>query len=197
MRRLIALVLIASGLSLVTVLAGQGVLESHQTAQAQEHLRDELPQGPTATPSDPIPTAVPVAVGKAFVTMSIPRFGKDWRWVALEGTSPAVLVDGPGHYRGTALPGDRGNAAFAAHRAGHGDPFIDFDLLKPGDRITFEQGDTRWVYVLDTKPRIIPISASWVLNRTPGRQLTLTTCWPRYGSSKRMFVRGHLDTSRF
>ena len=32
----------------------------------------------------------------------------------------------------------------------------------------------------------------WVLDPLPGRQLTLTTCWPKYGSAKRMFVRGTL-----
>lgn len=192
MRKLVALVLMACGLALTTVLAGQVLLDSRQTAQAQARLLDQVPHSGPVTAAEPIPTATAVGVGEALLEMSIPRFGSDWHWVALQGTSPAVLADGPGHYRRTALPGEPGNAAFAAHRAGHGDPFIDFDLLVPGDRVELEQGDARWVYEIDTLPRIVPVTASWVLKPTAGRKLTLTTCWPRYGSSERMFVRGHL-----
>ena len=106
-----------------------------------------------------------------------------------------VLADGPGHYPGTPLPGQRGNVAFAAHRAGHGDPFIDFDELRPGDVIELRQGLTSWTYVVDTDPKIVLPSASWVLDPLRGRRLTLTTCWPKYGSSKRMYVRAHLNVT--
>jgi sortase A len=128
--------------------------------------------------------------------MRIPRFGHDWRWAVSEGVSQKVLADGPGHYPGTPFPGQRGNSAFAAHRAGHGDPFIDFDRLRRGNLVHIGQGDTTWSYRLDRRPRIIPTSASWVLNPLPGQRLTLTTCWPKYGSAKRMYVTGHLvDTT--
>ncbi|MGH3316434.1 MAG: sortase, partial [Nocardioidaceae bacterium] len=133
-----------------------------------------------------------VASGEALAVMRIPRFGPDWRWAVSEGVSQKVLAAGPGHYPGTPLPGQRGNSAYAAHRAGHGDPFIDFDRLRPGDRVHISQGDTTWTYRLDRRPRIIPTSASWVLNPLPGHRLTLTTCWPKYGSAKRMYVTGHL-----
>jgi sortase A len=130
--------------------------------------------------------------GEALALMRIPRFGPDWRWAVSEGVSQRVLADGPGHYPGTPLPGRRGNSAYAAHRAGHGDPFIDFDRLRPGDLVHISQGDTTWTYRLDRRPRIVPTSASWVLNPLPGHRLTLTTCWPKYGSAKRMYVTGHL-----
>ncbi len=110
----------------------------------------------------------------------------------MEGVSEQDLVKGPGHYPGTPLPGARGNVAFAGHRAGHGDPFIDFDQLDRGDEVILSQGEARWVYVIDTEPRIIPTSAIWVLDPLAGRRLTLTTCWPKYGSEKRMYIRAHL-----
>lgn len=138
------------------------------------------------------PRARAVRSGEALMVMRIPRFGADWRWAVSEGVSQDVLADGPGHYPGTPLPGERGNSAYAAHRAGHGDPFIDFDRLRPGDLVHLGQGDTTWTYRLDRRPRIVPSSASWVLNPLSGRRLTLTTCWPKYGSAKRMYVTGHL-----
>jgi sortase A len=125
--------------------------------------------------------------------MRIPRFGTDWEWIVVEGVSDDDLVKGPGHYSGTPLPGARGNVAVAGHRAGHGDPFIDFDRLQSGDEVILSQGEARWVYVIDTEPRIVPTSATWVVESLPGKRLTLTTCWPKYGSSKRMYVRAHLE----
>lgn len=127
--------------------------------------------------------------------MRIPRLGSHWRWAVLEGVSPGVLSDGPGHYPRTALPGARGNSAFAAHRAGHGSPFLEFDHFRPGDEIILSQGRLRWIYRVGTRPRIIPTTASWVLASTPGHHLTLTTCWPRYGSERRMYVRASLLAS--
>ncbi|MCY7396413.1 MAG: sortase, partial [Nocardioides sp.] len=141
--------------------------------------------------------ATGVGAGRALAVLHIPRFGASWSWVVLEGTSDDVLADGPGHYTGTPLPGARGNVAIAGHRAGYGDPFLDFDALRPGDRIQLRQAGSTWDYTIDVAPRIVPASASWVLDPLPGRRLTLTTCWPRYGSSKRMFVRAHLtDTDQ-
>lgn len=196
MRRLLALTLMACGIAWTAMLVTQVVVESHATAQSQQRLMAEVPSGHVraddAAGTHRAARARPVGTGDALLVMRIPRLGPDWRWVALEGTAPAVLADGPGHYSGTPLPGARGNTSFAAHRAGHGDPFIDFDRLQPGDRVVLRQGAARWVYTLDTAPRVIAVTASWVLDPTPGRRLTLTTCWPKYGSSQRMFVRGHL-----
>ena len=196
MRRLAALGLIAAGLLLITGLVWNQLADRHATAEAQQRLLSSVPEQARAAGARLQPVATSVRTGHALAVMRVPRFGGDWEWAVSEGTSLDVIADGPGHYRGTALPGARGNAAFAAHRAGHGDPFIDFDRLRPGDEVTFSQGSTTWVYVIDTRPRIIPVSADWVLERLTGRQLMLTTCWPKYGSSKRMFVRGHLDRVR-
>ena len=167
-----------------------------QTARVQEQMMTQVPQKPAAV--DPahermgVPSATPVPQGHALVQMRIPRFGARWEWAAVEGVAESDIALGPGHYPRTPLPGEKGNVAFAGHRAGHGDPFIDFDLLRPGDEIFFSQGKARWTYVVTTTPRIIDVAERWVLDPLPGSQLTLTTCWPKYGSSKRMYVRGKL-----
>lgn len=202
MRRLLALLLVLGGLGLAAGLVVTYNLDAHRTEQAQTRLLADVPQGPAlSTVSAPEiestsqvpPGATPVDYGKGLLVMRIPRFGADWEWVVSEGTSPDVLDGGPGHYPQSVLPGEIGNTAFAGHRSGHGNPFIDFDRLQVGDEVILEQGASRWVYVIDESPRIIPIDASWVLDPTASsRDVTLTTCWPKYGSSKRMFVRGHL-----
>jgi sortase A len=191
-RRVVGALLTVLGLALAGVLVAQLVVEHHDTAQAQQRLRGDVPDQAVVRGGSAVPVARPVPVGHALVVMRIPRFGASWSWVASEGTSQSVLANGPGHYPQTPLPGQRGNVAFAAHRAGHGDPFIDFDRLRQGDVVELRQGRTSWRYVIDTGPKIVPTSASWVLNPLSGRELTLTTCWPKYGSAKRMYVRAHL-----
>lgn len=160
------------------------------TAAAQRELAQQVLPAPRVARA--VPVASPAEHGAALAVMRIPRFGRAWRWIVSEGVDDAVIADGPGHFPGTALPGARGNSAYAAHRAGHGDPFIDFDLLRPGDRVFLSQGRTTWTYEITTAPTIIDVTDVWVLDPLPGRMLTLTTCWPKYGSAKRMFVRGDL-----
>jgi len=103
--------------------------------------------------ADGPPVARPAAEGAPLATIKVPRFGADWEWVTLEGTDPEVLAHGPGHYPATALPGGIGNTAFAAPRAGHGDPFLGFDELRPRDAIVIQQGAVTWTYRLTGPPQ--------------------------------------------
>lgn len=135
------------------------------------------------------PVAKDVPTGRVLGVMRIPRFGADWAWTAREGASLDVIDRGPAHMPGTALPGAKGNAAFFAHRAGHGDPFLDFETLRSGDRVTFEQRGHRWVYRVTAPPRIIDVDDVWVIDPLPGRKMTLITCWPKYGSERRLYAR--------
>jgi sortase A len=147
-------------------------------------------------PDSPPPVAAPAkGPGSALAYMTVARFGQHWLWTVVEGIELDQLDRGPGHYPGTPLMGAPGNFIVAAHRATHGDPFIDFDLLEVGDTVTFRQSGAWWQYVIHRGPEIIEPDETWVLNqpqRTDRRRLTLITCWPKYGSEKRMFVRGHL-----
>lgn len=189
------------GLALVTALvAGALALaswpfvehwrEGRETTAAQAELASRIPAAPASAA-----VARSVATGEPLATMRIPRLGRDWSWVVVEGTEPEQLEAGPGHYAGTPLPGAAGNVAVAGHRAGYGDPFLDFDRLTIGDEVHLEQRGRTWTYRLTAEPEIVPADADWVLDPLPGRQLTLTTCWPKWGSSKRMFVRAELVDS--
>lgn len=163
--------------------------EASAVPAVQRHLESQVP---LPVRRQKVPTARPAEHGEALVAMRIPRFGEDWRWTALEGVEDEVIAHGPGHYQYTPLPGEIGNSAFAAHRAGHGDPFIDFDKLRAGDRVLLSQRTVTWVYRLTGPPRLVDADDVHVLDPTPGRTITLTTCWPRWGSSRRLVVHGDL-----
>ncbi|MEU6264939.1 class E sortase [Saccharopolyspora shandongensis] len=96
--------------------------------------------------------------GKAFAKLYIPGFGADYHFTIQEGTGAAALEVGPGHYKGTALPGEPGNFAVAGHRVGKGAPFNDLDLLSSCDALVVETQTDFFVYRVLPHPEEI---ADW------------------------------------
>ncbi|MGH8774389.1 MAG: class E sortase [Jiangellaceae bacterium] len=198
-------------LFVVYTLWGTGI----QTAAAQDDLREQLSFDTGQTGNDQAETAQaenPVlldtlALGDAYGIIRIPRFGDDWEWVMVEGVEDDDLKNGPGHYADSADPGELGNFSLAAHRSGHGEPFAQIDKLHVADIVEVETMDGTFIYQLDSAPNGDPdgnkiaINDTWVVDPVPGepedtepteRRTTLTTCWPRWGSSARMYATGVL-----
>lgn len=97
-------------------------------------------------------TKYAVADGEGFAKLYIPAFGPDFVFTILEGTTDKILESGPGHYKGTAMPGEEGNFAVAGHRVGKGAPFNDLDMLQSCDALVVETA-THWhVY------RVLPMA---------------------------------------
>jgi sortase A len=169
---------------------------------------------------DRAPAGVPVhesKVGDAFGVLHIPRLGLDYERVVLEGTEEEQLSQGPGHYEDTAMPGEPGNVAFAGHRVGKGSPFLELDLLEPGDPIVVETAGSWFVYRVLGDPATGNVTADpsgipgrqivrpediEVISPTPnaaedaaptGAYLTLTTCHPRYSARQRLIIHARLD----
>jgi sortase A len=106
--------------------------------------------------------------------------------IVREGVDPRTLRRGVGHVPGTALPGEIGNAALAAHRDTIFRPLKD---VRPGDRVLVEtpRGTSEYV-VRDT--RIVEPTDLSVLDATGGQTLTLVTCYPFnfIGSAPQRFI---------
>jgi sortase A len=103
-----------------------------------------------------------VALGAGIAKLYVPSFGPDYQFTVVEGTTQDDLAIGPGHYVGTAFPGQPGNFSVAGHRVGQGAPFNDLDLLKSCDSIIAETADTWYVY------RVLPMSdevAGWAAGK--------------------------------
>lgn len=118
----------------------------------------------------------PVA-GAPVARIVIPKIELDA--IVLEGVSDDELNAGPGHFPGSALPGESGNAVISAHRDRH---FSHFDQLVIGDTVMTEAAGRQTRWVIATR-RVIDKDAPALFNAsTP--TLTLTTCWPiRYFGS--------------
>lgn len=92
------------------------------------------PTGPTQ-PTDAKKLLVP---GTPVAVLHIPEIGLNA--VVLEGTSNAVLEDGPGHMRDTQLPGQVGISEIVGRRATFGAPFTRLSSLSPGQIFTVTTG---------------------------------------------------------
>ncbi|MGY1855674.1 class E sortase [Modestobacter sp. SYSU DS0290] len=194
------------------------------TAREQDRLGDTLTQewAEDPTVADPaaaaaVPTVPTPEVGEPFAVLHVPRLGEDWARVVVEGTGTEELAQGPGHYVGTAMPGQPGNVGIAGHRVGRGSPFLDLDRMRPGDAVVVETEDSWFVYrVLGDRAsgdpaadpsgipgqHVVRPSDVAVLSPTPnaaadapptGAYLTITTCHPRYSAQQRLIVHAALD----
>lgn len=135
--------------------------------------------------------------GKAFAKLYIPGFGADYHFTIQEGTDADALEVGPGHYKGTALPGEPGNFAVAGHRVGKGAPFNDLDLLSSCDAIVVETQTDFFVY------RVLPHSdeiANWATGKGAQPQCTkvstLRTAAPDGGAYGQTFGREVVSPSQ-
>ena len=158
-------------------------------ALAQASALDKLPTGPPVT----APSTVAPAEGEPVGDIRIPAIGINQ--VVVEGTNTPDLRKGPGHYIGTPLPGQNGNAAVAGHRTTYGHPFYNLDGVKVGDPIvlTTLQG----IFVYDTtRSFVVSPSDTTVIKNAVDNLLTLTTCNPRFSASTRLVVEAKLAHSQ-
>jgi sortase A len=136
-------------------------------------------------------TVAPAADGSVLAQLQIPAIGV--HQYVVEGTTATDLSKGPGHYVGTAAPGQAGNVAIAGHRTTHGAPFNQLGHLVPGNRVILT---TTWgeslTYVVSGTPQIVSPGDVGVLNYFGDNRITLTTCNPEYSSSQRLVVVGKL-----
>lgn len=204
--------LVTAGVVLLLFVVYEVYVTDLLTAQRQDELSEELRQEWESAPAPDVDrgSITPVDVGDAFAVLRIPRLGEDYTRVVLEGTAEEQLSQGPGHYVGSAMPGEQGNVALAGHRVGKGSPFLELDAMRPGDPVVVETADSWFVYRVlpDGDPSGIPAmqivrpSAVEVISPTPdaaasaapsGAYLTITTCHPRYSARQRLVVHARLD----
>jgi sortase (surface protein transpeptidase) len=224
---LVALLFVVYQLWVTDLMAARA--QDQLAGQIQEQWADsptvEPPVEAAPGPQDGVPAAPPaftpspisVDVGDPFAILHIPRLGSGYSRVIVEGASEVELEKGPGHYVGTAMPGEQGNFAVAGHRVGRGSPFLDLDRMRPGDPIVVETDDSWFVYrvlgdpasgdfdtdasgipgqeiVRPTQVSVIaPTPGGTATGETTGAYLTLTTCHPKYSAQQRMIIHARLD----
>lgn len=171
-RRLGFAFIIAGGL--LTTFAGSRYVSG---AAAQDRARREWEAMNARAAYDEVAASalrsreVAVAHGAPVARLRIPKIGLDE--IVLEGIDDDAMNGGPGHYPGSPLPGESGNAIVSAHRDRH---FRRLGQLAIGDTVITESGSRRVQWVIVGR-RVVDKDRP-VLFPSRTATLTLTTCWP-------------------
>lgn len=144
----------------------------------------------------PVPEVPPV--GEVFGQLHVPAFGTTFANKVAEGTGWWETLNyedkGIGRYPNSAMPGEAGNFALAAHRSGgYITPFKEVMNLRVGDPLFFETADGWYTYRFRSLEYVWPTEGE-VLNSFPRMEgieptdqiMTLTTCHPKnWGTDER------------
>ncbi len=138
--------------------------------------------------------------------MQIPAIEVDSPFI--EGIRINTLDYGPGHWPGTAMPGELGNVVVAGHRTSNNADFRRLDELKPGDEVIFDLDATegferadgvpvsvptpdaytgKYVYVVHSVEIVTP-DAMWVVTQDYRHSATLFACHPPGSVAERIVV---------
>lgn len=137
-----------------------------------------------------------IDIGDPLTKLEIPSI--DVETIVVEGTTPAALRAGAGHYPETPLPGESGNVAIAGHRTTYGRPFNRIDELKEGDKVILTTPLGRHTYEVRGVPFVVlPTQYTEVVDEYPkdGDYVTLTSCHPEGSAKYRIVVRAKLIES--
>jgi sortase A len=206
--RELGLALIVAGvivlLFVVYQLWGTGIAEAHSQATLKRSFNAEVAAAtghhPVDAPTVASPTLTSPTVNRAGAAgasgppasgavdhLVIPKIHVDV--FVVQGVSDDDLRLGPGHYPGTVLPGQDGNAAIAGHRTTYGAPFFSLNQLGVGDHMEVTDTSGRsFTYAVSGPPRAVSPDDVAILDPTPFAELTLTTCNPRYSDTSRLIV---------
>jgi sortase A len=179
---------------------GTGVSQARSQQALRASLRADVPtvagsgsrptSGGTAAKGSSKAAPTMVLDGGAVSLIEIPKIGVTQ--AVVEGTTVDDLHKGPGHYTGSAMPGQIGNVAIAGHRTTYGAPFARLNELHANDVIYLTSKAGRYRYVVSKDPFVVLPTQREVVAPTPDAELTLTTCHPRYEASRRLIVNAHL-----
>lgn len=194
--RLVAVALLTAGCSATESAAVDTVAttSSSTTTSTTSTTTSTSTTSTTTVPTLPVPMPPPeprapepeVLLG----TIEIPAIGVSKN--LYQGVSLTTLDRGPGHWPGTALPGQYGNAVIGGHRTSHDKPFRDVDQLVAGDEIIYTTADGRFVYLV-TEVFIIDPTDVWIIDQEPGYITTLFACHPPGSTRQRIIVRATLS----
>ena len=151
------------------------------------------PPPPNPAPPLPVPAAMPNPSNRVPLTeigrIEIPKIGLDD--TVREGIEQMVIDAGPAHWPGTAAFGSWGNIVLAGHRTSFSSPFLRVGELAPGDAIILSDAEGSYTYHV-TDLEVVPNTALWIKDQSPGRTLTLFTCHPIGSARQRLIVRAQL-----
>jgi sortase A len=136
---------------------------------------------PIAPPQDERSPENNPSVGR----IEIPKIGLDK--TLEEGIRLTTLDRGPGHWPGSAMPGEIGNVVVAGHRTSHDADFRHINELEPGDPVIFTTDTGTYTYLVSGTQIVTP-DALWITYPSNTQTATLFACHPIGSTAERIVV---------
>lgn len=183
-------ILILTGISVLLYAFGARYLTAYRQNNMVRNYENEIKnyrKSPKTSKSNITPSINYGNVG----ILIIPKI--DLKVAIGEGTDMDTLRYAVGHFKGTALPGQKGNFALAGHRSyTYGQYFNRLDELKIGDEIIVETVKGDYKYKIYNIKIVLPEQVE-VLNSTKDATMTLVTCTPIRVATHRLIVSARLE----
>lgn len=175
-------------------------IAGHANISFRDYIREQTPFAALAGPAE---ATAPVEAPKTSTSQMLPMTGSiigrltigrlNLSAVVRQGVDDKTLSEAVGHVPSTALPGEAGNFAIAAHRD---TLFRALKDIQKGDLVTFQSPTGLFNYQVSATRIVQPTDVSVLrpdgggLIEKPGKLLTMITCYPFYyvGSAPRRFV---------
>jgi LPXTG-site transpeptidase (sortase) family protein len=137
---------------------------------------------PDPLPEDPYAATPQVVLGH----LSIPKLGVEAD--LQEGVTLTAINRGPGHWPGTAGPGDLGNMVVAGHRTTYSKPFNRLDELATGDRVIFTTDHATFTYEV-RGTIVVPAANIGIGAQSYAHTATLFACHPKGSAAQRIVTK--------
>ncbi|MBM7653073.1 class D sortase [Neobacillus cucumis] len=175
MKKKLPLFIILIGLLLLGTSLWQSTQTKIQTNHALEKAKKLISkkQSLPAAVNKKIEQSAPPKTGDTVGLLKISKIKAELAIV--EGTNPDDLKKGVGHYKGSYLPGDKGQIVLSGHRD---TVFRKLGELKIGDQLIMEMPNGNFTYEI-TKTKIVKANdLSIITLQHKQEELILTTCYP-------------------
>ncbi|MBV4417849.1 class D sortase [Clostridium tyrobutyricum] len=192
--KIISTVLIVSGIALLLYTFGAKYLTVLRQNNMVKNYEQEIKKYRKPSPANYHAkiTNTPSTDGTIGILV-IPKI--DLKVTIGEGTDMRTLKYAVGHFKNTAMPGQKGNFALAGHRSyTYGQYFNRLGELKNGDEIYVETINKNYKYTIYSIKVVLPNQIE-VLNPTKDSTITLVTCTPIRIATHRLIIKAKEKSS--
>ncbi len=188
-RRIIGLILIVVGISIIVSIVYKKIDTSKKQKELQNILEEVINEEPKEISTEEEEKLIngykPIAL------MEIPSISLSQGIV--EGISDDILQYYLGHFEGSAKPGEKGNFSVAGHKVSdYSEAFVNLYKVEIGDEILIKANKKEYVYEVTDNFIVSPDNVE-VLDNTDEATITLVTC--TVGAKERVIVKGNLIKS--
>lgn len=188
--RFIGIILIATGFAII----GKTIYDKIETKKNQDILMEVFQQVDEVEEIEDNSNNDLDSVKEGFTPIAILEIPSiNFRQVVVETVTNKAIKYYVGHFEGTAMPGQKGNFAVAAHNvSSFSDAFKNLHKLKSGDLVKVKTKDMEYIYEVSENFIVTPDRVD-VLSQTKTETITLLTCTAN--GKKRVVVKGFLKDS--